>query len=360
MTHDDVIARLVAADPLPDESLITDDDLALLASLVDEARSDGPPTPTHSAPVGATPRTARTKRPRWAARPVVVVAIAAAATIVAVGLTALLAPGGDIAPAGDPPVVTTTAPPEPTTPTTATTLPTTTTTIPTSTTATPIDEVVAGLVWDVQPFEDALASGVLGFDRAAYDGGFTEPGLWLFDRLQLPEPWPNDRFHEPPHDCGGGWNGEQILESPNRIVAICDASDWTPQRVRTWVWGNDDWTEVPTDPALWSGWFNGDDNRDGSLGPAGIFGAAIDIGFGFMANGTADFLWASEDGITWVPVPDTADAFPERSITRSIGTSNGLVYILGELDWPPDDVSGDLMDRLVVWIAELPERGGNE
>jgi hypothetical protein len=129
------------------------------------------------------------------------------------------------------------------------------------------------------------------------------------------------------------------------------------------VWEDDAWVETPTEPVLWSGWVNGDDNRLGSLGPAGIFGAATDIGTGFMANGTADYLWASEDGITWVQVPDAADVFPERSITRAIGTSNGLVYIVGELDWPRDSVEGtyeEFVDEYVVWIAELPDQGGTE
>ena len=364
MTHDDVLARLAAADPLPDEMLITEDDLSLLASLVVEARSVRPVPSARPIQVTPTPEESRPLHQGWTLRPALVMALAAAAMVVTVGVGVIVMAGRDAAPAGRPPVATTLVPNEPMAPGIVTTTPPTTTIPPTSTSSTTssIEEVVAGLTWEIRPFVEALESGVLGFDRGAYDGSSTAAGLWLFERLQLPEPWPYDRFAEPDYECMGGWNGDQILESPDRIVAICDAGDWTPQRVRTFVLADEAWAEVPTEPVLWSGWINGDDNRDGSLGPAGIFGAATDIGVGFMANGTADFLWASEDGITWTQVPDTDDVFPERSITRAIGTSKGLVYIVGELDWPPIDGAGGgvLIDRLVVWIAELPDEGGME
>lgn len=349
MTHDDVFARLAAADPLPDEALITADDLTLLASLVDEARSTGGGSGVRRAAATRPLDTAVPIRQRWTLRPAFVAATAAAVMIVIVGIGAVLMVGRGTAPAGDPPVTTIIDPLE----STSTSTVTTTTTMTGGT----IEEIVADLEWTVVPFTEALESDVLGFNRAEY---FRD--LFLYQRLQRPEYWPHDRFDKPDHDCPGGWSGEQVLESPSRIVAICDEGDWTPQRVRTWVWEDDTWVEVPTDPTLWSGWINGDDNRDGSLGPAGIFGAATDIGVGFMANGTADYLWASEDGITWVQVPDTADVFPERSITRAIGTFNGLVFIVGELDWPADRVDGSFEDvvddALVVWIAELPPIGG--
>jgi hypothetical protein len=41
-----------------------------------------------------------------------------------------------------------------------------------------------------------------------------------------------------------------------------------------------------------------------------------------------------------------------------IGTSNGLIRIVGEPGWPPDATDGELIDRLVVWIADLPDLGG--
>ena len=339
MTHDDVFARLAAADPLPDDALITDEDLALLAELVAAARNAGDVAESTSART-AIPRAAGPMRPRWSLQPALAIATAAAVTVAAVGVAVLLAPDRSAAPTGEAPTDSSIVSEAPV-PAPFTTPPPTTPADPTTTP--PIADVVAGLSWELQPLADALDTNVHGLGVYV-----SEP--FVDGRLNGGTVWPAD-LPKPNYECGWGWDEGVLLESPDLLVAMCDIGDWSPVRVRTWVFDEGVWGERPTDPGLYSGWINGDGE--------GNFGAAIDIGVGFMANGTDDFLWASEDGLTWVPIPDTADVFPNGSITRAIGTSNGLVYIVGELHWPPEDVDGQMIDRLVVWIAELPPIGGD-
>jgi hypothetical protein len=352
MKAQETIRRLAEANPVPDSGRLHEDraDVDRLFSAIERRRVDMTGTTTRQVP-GVTPPPPRP----WYRRPAAALLVAAAAVLATAVPLVYFGAGGDTPDATAVPA-TTSVPETPTTTQPATTPPETpSTTPPPTTSSVDVEPRLATLpppdadswiaVPDIAAFEGSSIS-----DIATPGGGFVAFGKSQED--WTPQAWSSpDGLSWTPTTDGIDGSGEPIdeswlLEFGDGLIALANGMRSGPEGTSPppLVWTSEDgesWSRVAAEI---SGFAEGD-----RIAAAATFGSSI-VAIGSDAAGNAQ--WTSNDGRTWIPAGDGADAFAGYVVADLTAGGPGLVavgaLVTGENDaavWTSTD--GTSWDRAV-------------
>jgi hypothetical protein len=350
MKAQETIRRLAEANPVPDPGRLHEDraDVDRLFSAIERRRLDMTGTTTRPVP-RVTPPTP--PRP-WYRRPAAVLLIAAAAVLATAVPLAYFGGRGDTPDVADTTPATTSAPQTPTTAPPATTQPVAPTTAAAMTTTPPVTLPPPGTAsWiavpDLAVFEGSFVSAI-----AAHGGGFVAFGKGQAD--WTPQAWTShDGLNWTSASAGIAGSSEPIdetwlLEFGDGLVVLANGMRSGPEGSSPppLVWTSEDggsWSRVATEM---TGFGEGD-----RIAAAATFGSSI-VAIGSDAAGHVQWTATSNDGRTWIPARDSADAFAGYLVADLTAGGPGLVavgtLVTGENDaavWTSMD--GTSWDRVV-------------